>query len=85
MKRFALFLCVDTIFIVNSSIEIDIAVVRFVFFFFFFFFFFHLLRGLGFSARQDYFINFEPSQLLGGAKMGDFQKSPPDHHHPDHG
>ena len=33
----------------------------------FFFFFFYL----GFTARQDYFTNFEPSQYLGGAKTRD--------------
>ena len=33
----------------------------------------------GFTARQDYFTHFEPSQLLGGAKMGDPQEKPPDH------
>ena len=26
---------------------------------------------MGFTARQDYFTHFEPSQSVGGAKMGD--------------
>ena len=34
-----------------------------------YYFFFYL----GFTARQDYFTHFEPSQSLGGAKMGDDQ------------
>ena len=41
---------------------------------------------LGFSACQDYFTHFyfthyfdEPSQSLGGAKMGDPREKPPDH------
>ena len=38
-------------------------------------FFFHL----GFTACQDYFIHFEPSQSLGGAKMGNPREKPPDH------
>ena len=42
-------------------------------FFFFFFFFLEL------TACQDYFIYFEPSQSLGGTKMGDPREKPPDH------
>lgn len=34
---------------------------------------------LGFTARQDYFTHFEPSQSLGGAKTGDPREKPPDH------
>ena len=30
-----------------------------------------IIFNLGFTARQDYFTNFEPSQSLGGAKTGD--------------
>ena len=30
-------------------------------------------------ARQDYFTHFEPSQLLGGAKMGDPREKTPEH------
>ena len=30
-----------------------------------------------FTARQDYFTHFEPSQLLGGAKMGDPREKTP--------
>ena len=30
-------------------------------------------------ACQDYFTNFEPSQLVGGAKMGNLQEKTPDH------
>ena len=41
----------------------------------FFVFFFYL----GFTARPDYFTNFEPSQLSGGAKKGDLREKPPDH------
>ena len=33
----------------------------------------------GFTARQDYFIRFEPSQSLCGAKTGDPREKPPDH------
>ena len=35
---------------------------------------------LCFMARQDYLTNFEPSQLLGGAKTGDPREKPPDLH-----
>ena len=31
---------------------------------------------LGFTARQDYFIHFEPSQSIGGAKKGDPREKP---------
>ena len=41
----------------------------------FFFFFF----DLDFTAHQDYFTRFEPSQLIGGVKMGDPLEKPPDH------
>ena len=34
---------------------------------------------LGFTARQDYFTHFEPSQSVGGAKAGDPREKPPDH------
>ena len=34
---------------------------------------------LGFTALLDYFTHFEPSQQLGGAKMGDPREKPPDH------
>ena len=34
---------------------------------------------LGFTARQDYFTQFEPSQSLGGAKTGDPQEKPSNH------
>ena len=37
------------------------------------FFFFYL----GFTARQDYFTHFEPSQSQGGAKIGDPWEKPP--------
>ena len=40
------------------------------------FFFFYL----GFTACQDYFTHFEPSQSLGGSKTGDPQERTP--HHP---
>ena len=30
-------------------------------------------------ARQDYFTHFEPSQSLGGAKMGDPREKTPEH------
>ena len=43
------------------------------------FYFFIFLFYLGFTARQDYFTHFEPSQSLGGAKMGDTREKPPDH------
>ena len=33
----------------------------------------------GLTAHQDYFTHFEPSQSLGGAKMGDPQEKLPDH------
>ena len=33
----------------------------------------------GFTARQDYFINFEPSQSKGAAKTGDPQEKHLDH------
>ena len=57
------------------------------FFFFFFFFLFCFVfffsfggGGCGVTARQDYFTNFEPSQLLGGAKTGEpREKQPPVH------
>ena len=32
-----------------------------------------------FTARQNYFFHFEPSQLLSGAKTGDPQEKTPDH------
>ena len=32
-----------------------------------------------FTARQDYFTHFEPSQSVGGAKMGDPWEKPPEH------
>ena len=38
-----------------------------------------LISDLGFTARQDYFIHFEQSQLLCGAKTGDPREKPPDH------
>ena len=34
---------------------------------------------LGFTARQDYFTHFEPSQSLCGVKTGDPRESPHDH------
>ena len=34
---------------------------------------------MGFTARQDYFTHFEPSQSPGGAKTGDPRLKPPDH------
>ena len=34
---------------------------------------------LGFTARQDYFTHFEPSQSYGGAITGDTREKPPDH------
>ena len=34
---------------------------------------------LGFTAHQVYFTHFEPSQSLGGAKMGDPRENPPGH------
>ena len=34
---------------------------------------------LCFTACQDYFTHFEPSQSVGGAKTGDPQEKPPDH------
>ena len=34
---------------------------------------------LGFTARQDYFTHFEPSQSLGGVRMGDPREKTPDH------
>ena len=40
---------------------------------------FYFIFDLGFPARQDYFINFEPSQSVGGAKTWDPQEKPPDH------
>ena len=36
---------------------------------------------LGFTVRQDYVTNFEPSQSLDGAKTGDPREKPPDHLH----
>ena len=33
----------------------------------------------GFTAHQYYFIYFEPSQLLGEAKTGNFREKPPDY------
>ena len=33
---------------------------------------------LGFTAREDNFTHFEPSQSKGGAKTGDPQEKPPD-------
>ena len=41
----------------------------------FFIFFFHL----DFTASQDYFNHFEPSQSYGGAKTTDPQEKPPNH------
>ena len=32
-----------------------------------------------FMVHQDYFTHFKPSQLLGGAKMGEPQEKPPDY------
>ena len=32
-----------------------------------------------FTAHQDYFTHFEPSQSVGGAKTGDPQEKPRDH------
>ena len=40
---------------------------------------FFFLFDLGFMARQDYFTRFEPSQSVGGAKMGGPPEKPPDH------
>ena len=37
------------------------------------------LFDLGFMARQDYYIHFEPSWSLDGAKMGDPLEKPHDH------
>ena len=37
-----------------------------------------ILLDLGFTGRQDYFTRFEPSQLLGGEKIGDPREKPPD-------
>ena len=34
---------------------------------------------LGFTACQDYFTHFEPSQLFGGAKTGNPWENTPDH------
>ena len=34
---------------------------------------------MGFLACQDYFTHFEPSQSLGGEKMGDPQEKTPNH------
>ena len=34
---------------------------------------------LGFTACQDYFTHFEPSQSVGGAKTGDPREKTPDH------
>ena len=34
---------------------------------------------LGFTARQDHFTHFEPSQSVGGVKTGDPREKPPDH------
>ena len=34
---------------------------------------------LGFTARQDYFTHFEPSQSFGGEKTGDPWEKTPDH------
>ena len=37
-------------------------------------------KDLGFTAHQDYFTYFEPSQSLDGVKTGDpREKNPPDH------
>ena len=41
--------------------------------------YFFLFFDLGFTARQDYFTHFEPSQSLGGAKTWDPQETTPDH------
>ena len=38
----------------------------------------YYLSPLGLTAHQDYFTHFEPSQLLGRAKMGDPQEKTPD-------
>ena len=35
--------------------------------------------NFSFTARQDYFTHSEPSQLLGGAKMGDPREKTPNH------
>ena len=51
--------------------RIDLQISSFLFFFIFFY--------LGFTARQDYFTNFEPSQTLCGAKIGDRRENPADH------
>ena len=37
-----------------------------------------LIIDLCFTARQDNFTHFEPSQLSGGAKTGDLQEKPSD-------
>ena len=45
----------------------------------FFFSFVSLFIHLSFTARQDYFTHFEPSQSQGGAKAGHPREKPPDH------
>ena len=40
---------------------------------------FLLFWEMGVTAHQDYFTHFEPSQSLGGAKMGDPREKPHDH------
>ena len=39
---------------------------------------FFFLFYLGFTARQDYFTHFAPSQLVGGEKTGYHQEKTPD-------
>ena len=48
-------------------------------FFFVFVFCLFCLFCFVFTARQDYFTHFEPSQSLGGAKTGDPREKPPGH------
>ena len=43
-----------------------------------------LFFSLGFTAHQDYFTHFEPSQSLGWAKTGDPREKPPDHPQAEH-
>ena len=62
----------------------------FIFFYFFHFFFLtgdsiaytwfiYLFFDLCFTARQDFLINFEPIQSVGGAKTEDPREKPQDH------
>ena len=51
----------------------------FSFHFFLFFFFCLIFVGERVTVRQDYFIHFEPSQSVGGAKTADPREKPPDH------